>query len=130
MAFNLDEVTELLDSSVFSMKEVYESPFLLDKGLLQGYSIMMSMDQLVIERSGYTLLDVLSDIGGIQGILISGISFILSILNHNHLDNYLVAKLFKSESAELLTSKTANIKEYCLSKIVPRKLVCCHKKRK
>ena len=43
----------------------------------------MNLDQIVIERSGYTLLDLLSDVGGLQGILISGISLILSISNHN-----------------------------------------------
>ena len=43
----------------------------------------MNLDQIVIERSGYTLLDLLSDVGGLQGILISGISLILSIFNHN-----------------------------------------------
>ena len=43
----------------------------------------MSLDQTLIERTGYTILDILSDVGGLQGILISGISFILGILNHN-----------------------------------------------
>ena len=51
----------------------------------------MNLDQILIERTGYTILDILSDVGGILGIFVSGISFILSILNYNYLDNYLVS---------------------------------------
>ena len=58
----------------------------------------MHPDLTLIERTGYTVLEILSDIGGLQGILISAISLLLSILNYNYLDDYLVAKLFKSES--------------------------------
>ena len=57
----------------------------------------MSLDQTLIERTGYTITDILSDVGGLQGALVSGISFILSILNYKNLDNYMVSKLFKSE---------------------------------
>ena len=59
------------------------------------------MDLTLIQRNGYTLLDILSDVGGFQGILISGITFILGILNYNDLDNYLVSKLFKYDSDAL-----------------------------
>ena len=55
----------------------------------------MDMDLTVIERTGYTILDILSDVGGLQGILISGISLLLGVLNHNFLDNYLVTKLYR-----------------------------------
>ena len=55
----------------------------------------MSLDQTLIERSGYTVLDLLSDVGGLQGILIYAISLLLSILNHNHLENYMASKLFR-----------------------------------
>ena len=36
----------------------------------------MNLNQLVIERNGYTVLDYLSDIGGMQTILISSFSLI------------------------------------------------------
>ena len=70
----------------------------------------MSMDQTLIQRSGYTILDILSDMGGMQNILISLISFTLSILNYNYLDNYLISKLFKSNQASLMVSKTDSVK--------------------
>ena len=52
--------------------------------------ILMSYDLTVIERSGYTLLDMLADVGGLQGMLVSTISIFLNIWNFNFLDNYLV----------------------------------------
>lgn len=52
--------------------------------------IDMSLDQTVIERSNYTILDVLSDVGGLASVVASTIALILSILNYNHLDNTMI----------------------------------------
>ena len=89
----------------------------------------MNYDLTIIERDGYTILDVLSDVGGLQGILISAIAVVLNIINHNQLENYLVSKLFKAEAVSLADKQIENIKEYCLG-ILPDKLVCCAKRRK
>ena len=85
----------------------------------------MNFDQILVERSGYTLLDILSDVGGLQGILISGIGFILSIFNYNYLENYLVYKLFKSKAVSLMTTQSEMIKECYLSNCLLSKLACC-----
>ena len=58
----------------------------------------------MIERTGYTVLDILSDVGGLQGIFVTVIFLFLSVLNHNDLDNYLVSKLFKSETVSMAAS--------------------------
>ena len=42
----------------------------------------------------------------------------------------MVSKLFKSDAVSLVTSQTDSIKEFCVSKILPRKLACCRKRRK
>ena len=74
------------------------------------------------------MLDILSDVGGLQGILLSGIGFILSIFNFNYLENYLVHKLFKSKAVPLMTTQTEMIKECCLSSCLFSKLACyCNK---
>ena len=91
---NLDEVTELNDSSIFRLDKGATLLSYSEKELLLGFSIQMNLDQILIGRTGYTILDVLSDVGGMQGILISGISLLLRILNGNFLDSYLVSKLF------------------------------------
>ena len=58
-------------------------------------SFETSLDQTVIQRVGYTLLDLLSDIGGIQSILVSGIAILLSIWNYNNFDNHFLTNFFK-----------------------------------
>ena len=55
----------------------------------------MNLDLRVVSRDGYTLLDLISDIGGAQGMLISLSAFFLSIWNHNYFDNYMVSSLFR-----------------------------------
>ena len=105
MAFNLDEVTELTDSSVFRLVETYDKiQAHFETDLLEGLMLTIDMDQTIIQRNGYTLLDLFSDVGGLQGILITGTSFILSILNHNNLDNYLVSRLFKSSRVSMTST--------------------------
>ena len=90
----------------------------------------MNMDRTLIERKAYTILDILSDLGGLQGILISGISFLLSILNYNHLNSYLASQLFKSHQIALVPLSTCDsVKGFCI-RLLPAKLACCHKRRK
>ena len=58
----------------------------------------MNLDQRIIARDGYNILDFISDIGGMQSMLISGGAFLLSIWNYNHFDNFLVNKLYRLEN--------------------------------
>ena len=58
-------------------------------------TIEMSLDSQVLARSGYTLLDVISDVGGIQGLLMSLIGVFLGVFNFRNFDNYLASRLFK-----------------------------------
>ena len=127
----MDELTELQDSTVFRLTEGNSVPFYTDKNLIQGIVIEMNAELTIVERTGYTILDVLSDVGGLQGILISGISLLLSILNYGHLDNYMVTKLYKQESNASLTvlPMTARIKEFFIERLLPSKLVCCNRER-
>ena len=106
-------------------------PFPLEKDLVQGLYIQMDLDMTVIERSSYTVLDVLSDVGGLQGILISASSLVLGILNYHYLEGFLVSKLFKSKASQvpLKASKGANVKHFCIDQVLPHALVCCHRNR-
>ena len=88
----------------------------------------MNLDMILIELSGYTGLVLLSDVVDLQAILLSGISFILSIFNYNYLENYLVYKLFKSKAVSLMTTQSEMIKEFCLSNCLLSRLACCCKK--
>ena len=55
----------------------------------------MDTGLMTYERTVYTLFDLLSDIGGLSGILISLFFLIVSTWNHNKFANMLVSKLFK-----------------------------------
>jgi len=53
-------------------------------------TIERSLDLSIIQRQGYTTFDLISDIGGMQSILVCFTAFVLSVLNYNIAENYLV----------------------------------------
>ena len=55
----------------------------------------MNLNQLSINRQIYSSLELISDIGGIQAILLSLFGFILSVFNYNNFDTFLASRLFK-----------------------------------
>ena len=78
-----------------------------------------------VQRDGYTLLDWFSDIGGIQGILISIIGIFLSLWNYNYMDNFLTSQLYQigqsSGNKPLQLSAFGGIKDY-ICDFLPK---CC-----
>ena len=58
----------------------------------------MSMDKISVQRSIYTSLDLLSDIGGIQGILFSLFAIVVALFNSDHFDEYFIARLYNYSS--------------------------------
>jgi hypothetical protein len=54
-------------------------------------------DLVFIMREGYHILDLFSDVGGLMGILMAILGVLVSALDYNYFDNYLVSKLFKLE---------------------------------
>lgn len=77
---NLDEITLLKDSSVFRIAEQKFMPSFIEPNLVQGVEFSMSKDSFVITRTGYTVLDILSDVGGLQGILLTVMPIFLNML--------------------------------------------------
>ena len=55
----------------------------------------MNLNKKVLERTIYTSLDLLADIGGIQGILMSFFGIITAACNSTYFDEYLISKLYK-----------------------------------
>ena len=58
------------------------------------------MDQVVVARAGYTFLDYLSDIGGMQGMLISGVAYFLVFWNFNYFDDWMITRLYKMKKSK------------------------------
>ena len=79
----MDEITEFQDSSVFTLERESMRPHYLERDLVEGIRVWMNLNLATVDRSGYTVLDILSDVGGLQGILIPTISFVIGILNYN-----------------------------------------------
>ncbi len=92
---NLDDMTALEDNRVFRMEQMPNYSYEKDTQTQIDISIEMNLSQYAISRDGYTFLDWLGDIGGMQGMLISGATVFVSIWNYNQLENYMVSKLFK-----------------------------------
>jgi len=64
------------------------------------FTIEMGLDQQVVARDGYTFLDLLSDIGGMQGMLISGVAYFMAMWNYNYFDDYMVQRLFRIKKVD------------------------------
>ena len=69
------------------------------------------------------MLDLISDIGGMQGVLISVFAIIVGIQNHNMLENHLVSRLFKLEvkpDRQSLDSKLYSPEPSSMVSLMPR----------
>ena len=92
-------MTELKDSSVFQLSRVENRPYEIDGPVLvAGIDIQNNLHLTELVRETYTLLDVLSDVGGFSTALISLFLTIERFLNNSHLDNYMASWLFKIEA--------------------------------
>ena len=60
-------------------------------------TIERNLNQKVIARQGYTVLDYISDIGGMQSMLISFMAWFIAVWNFNMFDNHMVSRLFQVE---------------------------------
>ena len=55
----------------------------------------MSLDVLKYEREVYTFFDMLSDVGGLMGIMTITFNFLVSLWTFKYFENYMISKLFK-----------------------------------
>ena len=129
---DFDQYTEMEDNSLFDLVFAASRPREYDEDFVMGITIEMSPDLKVISRQTYSILDLLSDFGGVQSVLISAFGIILSLLNYRHAENYMASKLYKirregwkGKSGYLYThsdffkpSKLDNLK-HCLIKSLP-----------
>lgn len=67
----------------------------LKRDLVMAVSFEVSPDMPGLTRDNYTVLDVMSDVGGLAEVLFRAISMVLAILNYNHLQSFLTKSLFK-----------------------------------
>ena len=92
---DFDELTLILDKSMFEIEKKASRTYEKDYDVQMDITVEMNLSKVTVERSGYTFLDVLSDVGGIQGLLLSFCGLIVGIANYNNFDNYLASRLYK-----------------------------------
>ena len=80
---DLDDFTEL-DAEVFKIDTLPTISYEEDYVVQMDIRVEMNRDQELILRTTYTILDVLSDIGGIQSIFQSTVILFLGIWNYSH----------------------------------------------
>ena len=64
----------------------------------------LDLDRKLIIRKSYSFLDLLSEVGGMIGILSLFFSSVVSCFNYNNFDNYMVSRLFKVKKIESSTN--------------------------
>ena len=94
-AVNMDDLTEMENGEIFRLTRLPQIPAENHPWQQMEISVEMNLDVTKVNRSYYSLLDCLSDIGGILQCLLTGIAFSLVILNYQHMDNYLASILFR-----------------------------------
>lgn len=93
MAFDI--LTVLKDESLFSLKPFSKRSYEKDDETLLDIVIERDLSLQHIKRRSYTIIDIVSDTGGIQSMLFSITTLILSFWNFNMTENYIVSRLFK-----------------------------------
>ena len=88
-------MTELEDPQLFTLEPLPSRSYEKDLDTWFDLTIEMNMDQNLIQRMGYTVLDLLSDIGGILEIMTILITYFLAFWNYNYFENFMVSRLFK-----------------------------------
>ena len=94
-SLNLDDLTELENAKIFKIDQKSTFSYEKDYQAQMDLTIEYNLNQTIIARDGYTYFDILSDVGGMQSILMSFIAIFISVWNHNMLDNFLVSRLYK-----------------------------------
>ena len=94
-------MTELEDITLFTLEPLPARSYEKDFDTWFDLTIEMNLNLELIQRNGYTVLDLLSDVGGILEISTIVITYFLAFWNYNHLENFLVTRLYKLEKENL-----------------------------
>ena len=90
-----DDLTALEDSTAFRLLPGKTRIREGSPDEIMGLFIEHDANQIVVERTIVTFLDVLAAIGGLESTLASFFSLLMVVFNHNSLSNFLSARLFK-----------------------------------
>ena len=91
----LDEFTLIPFEGLFRLVKQEPMPYEKFDSVWVSVTIEVNLDVNHYERKVSTYFDMLSDIGGLTGILGTVFAIVSSIWNFNSFDNHMVSRLFK-----------------------------------
>ena len=91
----LDKLTLIMKEDLFRLTEQKLLPYERFDETWISVTIEMDLNMTHYERKVYTVFDMLSDVGGLNGIFITIFGIITSLWQFNAFDNYMVSRLFK-----------------------------------
>ena len=71
-----------------------------DENIIVNIQFEVSLDRVIVIRDGYTVIDIVSDLGGISSIFMAVFSLIIQIFHSNTLDEFLISKLYLKQNKE------------------------------
>ena len=86
-----------METSVFLTDLMPIRPYEKDDRVHIRVSYERDLDKVNIERTAYGILDMLGDVGGVTEAFFAIGTFIISIVQYQVFDNYLVSHLYKEQ---------------------------------
>ena len=139
----LDDWTLQPYNDLFKVSRKDLLPYERSDNVWISVTIEMDLNLMTYERTLYTMFDLLSDVGGLSGILVTIFTIIMTIWNYNSFDNMMVANLFnikakdaeedfglrRSTPQEIRISQTPHFKEKLISCFSARCTTCCKRRK-
>ena len=91
----LDDLTKVEYEDLFKLNQHNVLPYEKPDDVWISVTIEMDLSLIAYERTLYTFFELLSDVGGLSGILVTIFTVIVSIWNFNSFENIMVSNLFK-----------------------------------
>ena len=133
LSIDLNYLTTRNVEGLFKFEPMGIMPYEKNDSVWISVTVERSLTMLYYERTVYTTFDFLSDVGGLSGILISGLWIFVHFWNFNSFDNFMAVNLFKMKKPEdnqssrkkkherIVLANYPNCKDLMVS-LVPR---CC-----
>ena len=82
MGIMLGDLTERTNDEIFKVKRMTTLPYEWTDNVWLSITVEMDFDTITYEREVYTILSLLSDIGGLSGILMSVCGLLMMAWNY------------------------------------------------
>ena len=93
----LDEWTQELKPDLFKLNEQRVLPYEEKDNVWVRVTVEMDLNTMEVQRTRYTVFDLLSDVGGLSGMFGSVFAILMSAWNYKALDTRLISDLYKAK---------------------------------